>query len=305
MFLRPPSWADDSLRSSSGTSAAASPGAAQAPIVDLVLSLTNQRLYREVSLSLRIGLRDVKAEFSFMRIRGLKSLTRFLTSAVKSEKIVELFLDTQKYRELQVVPVLFEHALAPLKSEVVNNIVVGSPSKGEIGLALRILEGCCLLDTGSRKLASRYAAAKVLMALLLSGEPPEQIACLDALLAVLLDSTSNQKDFERMHGVRKIAELVKNTSVDDGVRLKCAEFLLLLIGYVLPANTRPANGFQHAEGRKGVVTIEGARQEVADILGRRCSEVLIALTSSELANVDFDTEQTSLGSLSRTLVELS
>lgn len=102
MFLRAPSWADDSLRSSSAASSSASShGAAQAPIVDLVLSLTNQRLYREVSLSLRTGLRDVKAEFSFMRVRGLKSLTRFLTSAVKSEKIVELFLDTQKYRELQ------------------------------------------------------------------------------------------------------------------------------------------------------------------------------------------------------------
>lgn len=105
MFLRSPSWADDSLRAaSSSASSSTTLGGSQSPIVDLVLSLTNQRLYREVSLSLRTGLRDAKAEFAFMRIKGLKSLTRFLTSAVKSEKIVELFLDAQKYRELQGTP---------------------------------------------------------------------------------------------------------------------------------------------------------------------------------------------------------
>ncbi|KAG6542027.1 hypothetical protein Mapa_016590 [Marchantia paleacea] len=304
MFLRPPSWADDPLRTSSSSSSS-SQGSAQSPIVDFVHSLTNQRLYREVSLSLRTGLRDAKAEFSFLRVKGHRSLTKFLASAVKSEKIIELFLESQSYRELQVVPVLFEHTLAPLKRDSNEQQVISAPSSNEISLALRILEGCCLLDTSSRLLASRHAACKELLSLLLKCEQPEQSACLDALLAVLLDSPANQKELERIQGVMKIAELVKRTDMDDTIRLKCAEFLLLLIGQVLPKQTKPANGFQNVEGRKSGFTAEGARQDVVEILGRRAGVVLDAMASTESAVSDFDTKQTSLRTLAQRLVDLS
>ncbi|KAL3675224.1 hypothetical protein R1sor_025172 [Riccia sorocarpa] len=297
MFLRPPSWADDPLRAASSSSSS-SQGNQQSAIVDFVNSLTNQRLYREVSLRLRTGLRDAKAEFSFLRVKGLRSLAKFLQSAVESEKMIELFLESQTYLELQVVPVLFEHILAPRKRDSDDQRIINPPSVDEISLALRILEGCCLLDASSRLFASRHSACKELLSLVLKSEQSQQGACLDALLAVLVDSPANQKDFEQIHGVRKVAELVKATDMNDTTRFKCAEFLLLLIGQVLPKQIKPV------DGRKNVLTAEGAKQDVIEILGRPAGAIFDSIGSTEAAGSDFDSKQTSLRTLAQRLLDL-
>jgi len=36
-----------------------------------------------------------------MRVRGLNALAKFLASSAKSQKIIELFQDSQSYQELQ------------------------------------------------------------------------------------------------------------------------------------------------------------------------------------------------------------
>jgi hypothetical protein len=157
--------------SSSSSSSSSSPNTTtSSPVLDLVLALTDQRLYREVALSLRQGLRDARSEFCFMRVRGLNALAKFLASSAKSQKIIELFQDSQSYQELQVVPVLFEHTLVPHKWAVKNpdlsaadarTEVESPPSTSELTLALRVLEGCCLLDTASQTIASQYSAVSV------------------------------------------------------------------------------------------------------------------------------------------------
>jgi hypothetical protein len=45
-----------------------------------------------------------------------------------------------------------------------------------------------------------------------------QKACLDCLLAVMLDSSTNQKEFERVHGLRKIADMLRNGHLDGTIR---------------------------------------------------------------------------------------
>jgi hypothetical protein len=70
-----------------------------------------------------------------------------------------------------VVPVLFKHILAPIKRQNVlpthivsyeeTQQIVRPPTHYEVVLALRILEGCCLLHEGSRVVASQYMAIKV------------------------------------------------------------------------------------------------------------------------------------------------
>lgn len=172
---------------------------------------------------------------------------------------------------LPVVPVLFDYALAPRKRLVKNlNISAGaeagldveiSSTTAEVVLALRVLEGCCLLYSGCRTTASQHAAVSVLTSfssrifpvlharilfgfwgpslyhnisprcthtsihlhtrkssmlslisdvrekqevidLFLAGGSPVQSACLDGLLAIMLESPSNQKvcicTFQRM-----------------------------------------------------------------------------------------------------------
>lgn len=68
---------------------------------ELVSSLMEQRVYREVTLALRSGLRDARAEFSFLRVRGLKRLLKFLRSVAESDSTINLFSETQSVPELQ------------------------------------------------------------------------------------------------------------------------------------------------------------------------------------------------------------
>ncbi|XP_048229534.1 uncharacterized protein LOC8260673 [Ricinus communis] len=209
---------------------------------ELVNSLNKQRLYREVTLALRTGLKDASAEFSFLRLRGLRSLLNFLRSVAQSDSRINLFCQTQSIPELQVVPVLFEHCLKEGEDDRVESLDVifgveplkiTSPSTGaEIALALRVLEGCCLLHSESTILAHQHKAIEVLLHILSSRGAAEQGACLDALISIMMDSSSNQMDFEVCNGIEEVAVLIRDKQVDENLRLKCGEFLLLFIGHV-------------------------------------------------------------------------
>lgn len=70
-----------------------------------------------------------------------------------------------------VVPVIFENTLSPpnrvveLPSDPLSGDeppqVVSPSSDREVTLALRVLEGCCIVDSRSRFLASQFKAIKV------------------------------------------------------------------------------------------------------------------------------------------------
>jgi hypothetical protein len=107
-----PASEDSSSSSSSTPSTTTRPPQSSSPVLDLVLALTDQRLYREVALSLRQGLRDARSEFCFMRVRGLNALAKFLASSAKSQKIIELFQDSQSYQELQGLDLCLSLSLA-------------------------------------------------------------------------------------------------------------------------------------------------------------------------------------------------
>lgn len=62
-----------------------------------------RRMYRDLALSLRCGLRDAAAGFSFLRLRGLRALLRALrsTSDADADADAGLFRDSQSIRDLQ------------------------------------------------------------------------------------------------------------------------------------------------------------------------------------------------------------
>ncbi|KAL8049404.1 hypothetical protein ABFX02_06G018700 [Erythranthe guttata] len=241
MYLKKPFWSD--------TLNSPPEGESQSPVLELVKSLDKQRLYREVTLALRTGLRDARAEFSFLRVRGLRSLLKFLRSVAQSDHTINLFCHSQSIPQLQVVPVLFEHSLKEVEDQTVSNLnhiftvvpmKITSPSTdAEVALALRVLEGCCLLHRESTILAHQHKAIKVLMNILSTRGVLEQGACLDALIAIMLDSSSNQMDFEACDGIEEVAHLIRDKQVEENLRLKCGEFLLLLIGHVNGRETPP------------------------------------------------------------------
>ncbi|CAK9151572.1 unnamed protein product [Ilex paraguariensis] len=234
MYLKKPFWSDG-LNSNSQTQS-------ESPVSELVNALDKQRLYREVTLALRTGLRDARAEFSFLRVRGLKSILKFLRSVAESDSTINLFCHSQSITDLQVIPVLFEHSLKESEDQRVadlNHIFTVEPLKitspstdSEVALALRVLEGCCLLHRESTILAHQHKAIPVLMNILSTRGVLEQGACLDALISIMLDSSANQMDFEACNGIEEVAILIRDKQVDENLRLKCGEFLLLLIGHV-------------------------------------------------------------------------
>lgn len=302
LHLKPPAWAEGfsaskeeekngkltssgenktSLSSSSSarSSSSLSPSLtspASPLIAELVCSLTQRRLYRELVLALRLGLEDAQADFSFLRVKGLKALIKALASVPASDTLIHLFQDSQADKTLQVVPVLFEHSLAPARNPPVLPSdplslnepvqVVSPPTDYEVALALRVLEGCCLLDKGSRVLAAQHMAIKEVIELLSAGGVLEQGACLDVLPALMLDTHINQQEFLRHQGIKKIWELVKYGHVDEAMRLKCAEFLLLLVGDLLPTD--------HDENTEFQVSAESALEELHELLGDLFSSIL-------------------------------
>lgn len=311
MILRQPNWAQNLL----AAQAASAEGERQqvSPVMELVMVLSDQRLYREVVWSLKRGLHDARSEFSFVRIRGLNALAKLMSSAAKAEKVMELFRDSQSYRELQVVPVLFDHTLAPRKRIAKNLNVLGAPEAGsevesapttsEVALALRVLEGCCLLYSGCRSTASQHAAVSELIDFFLAGGSSVQSTCLDGLLAVMLDSPPNQKEFERVHGLRKIAEMLRNSHLDPDIRLKISEFIVILISQVLPNGNR---GFGVGEGPKPAWMTKWAQQELVEILGEESSAVVDGIIDAgRQIFSDQEHQQTSMLRYAQELLQLA
>lgn len=110
--------------------------------------------------------------------------------------------------------------------------IITPSSDSEVALALRVLEGCCLLHRESTVLAHQHKAIQVLMNILSTRGVLEQGACLDALISIMLDSSANQMAFEACNGIEEVAVLIRDKQVDENLRLKCGEFLLLLIGHL-------------------------------------------------------------------------
>lgn len=84
-----------------------SASAAIAAVGELVESLNQRKMYREVTLALRSGLRDARAEFSFLRVRGLRCLLKFLRSVAESDSVIRLFCLTQSLSDLQGLLLIF------------------------------------------------------------------------------------------------------------------------------------------------------------------------------------------------------
>ncbi|RAL50891.1 unnamed protein product [Cuscuta campestris] len=276
MYLKTPFWRDGTGLGSHNDS--------QSPVADLVNSLDRQRLYREITLALRTGLSDARAEFSFLRVRGLRGILKFLRSVAECDATTNLFIHSQSIPELQVVPVLFKHSLREHEDQNVASLdhiftvepmkIISPSPDAEAAFALRVLEGCCLLHRESTVLAHQYKAIPVLMNMLSNRGVLEQGACLDALISILLDSSANQMDFEACNGIEEVALLIRDKQVDENLRLKCGEFLLLLIG--------------HVNGGRDKLPMATIHDDVRRFLGEKSASLIWA--ASQLGST-LDTEQ--------------
>ncbi|KAG6517877.1 hypothetical protein ZIOFF_021276 [Zingiber officinale] len=288
----------------SGSARPPLPPAAEVAVGELVSALNRRRVYRDVTLALRCGLRDAAADFSFLRTRGLRSLLKFLGSISSSDEAIRLFCHSQTIPELRVVPVLFQNSLQQSKDNpvvILDHIfgveplkIVSPATESEIAIALRVLEGCCLLHSSSAALAHKHKAIEVLVNILSTRGTIEQGACLDALIAVLLESSSNQMDFRECHGIEKVIDLIKDEQVDESIScsvsvilLKCGEFLLLLVGYVNRNENSP---------------LAHIHEDMQRNLGEKCASLVWA-ASQFGSTLDPEQRQTALHIQARRVVE--
>ncbi|CAN6284195.1 unnamed protein product [Urochloa humidicola] len=251
------------------------PGAAEAGRRRPAMTASERRrMYRDLALSLRCGLRDAAAGFSFLRLRGLRALLRSLRSAADADDL-GLFRDSQAIRDLQVIPVLFEHSLRRPAGDAVVTVAqvlgmepavvkIRSPATdSEAVLALRVLQGCCLLCSGCVAAAHRYDAVKVVLNILMTWGILEQRTCLDTLLALVVDCSENQMDFKEQDGLNKIADIVKDPNRDDHVRLKCSEFLLLYSG--------------NAKENCGAAFKSNIQEDLKKLFGEKCASFICSM----------------------------
>ncbi|CAD5190250.1 uncharacterized protein LOC135598957 [Musa acuminata AAA Group] len=269
----------------------------EAAVEELVSAMNRRRLYRDVTLALRSGLRDAMADFSFLRTRGLRNLLKFFRSIAGSDESIRLFRHSQTIPELRVVPVLFQNSLQQSKDNPVVSLshifgvepmkIVSPATDSEVAIALRVLEGCCLLHSGSAALAHKHKAIEVLTNILSTRGTTEQGACLDALISLVLDSSSNQMDFRECHAIENVTDLIKDEQADENIRLKCGEFLLLLVGYVNQTENSP---------------LANIPDEMRRSLGEKCASLIWA-ASQFGSTLDPEQRQTALQIQARRVVE--
>jgi len=96
MYLKKPLWSETTGKGD-GNAKVEDDGV----VSEVGKSLQQQRVYREVTLALRTGLRDARAEFSFLRVRALRSILKFLRSVAEAESTIDLFNQTQCIPQLQ------------------------------------------------------------------------------------------------------------------------------------------------------------------------------------------------------------
>ncbi|PKA46530.1 hypothetical protein AXF42_Ash012663 [Apostasia shenzhenica] len=265
---------------------------------ELVSTLDRRRMHREVTLALRSGIRDATADFSFLRLRGLRNLLKSLRSIANSDDAIRLFRYSQSLPELQLVPVLFNNSLRQVKDDPIVNLdhifgvepmKISSPATdSEVALALRVLEGSCLLHRGSAVLSHQHKAVKVLINILSRRGALEQGVCLDALISLMLESSANQLAFEACRGIEKVADLMKNEQVEESIRLKCGEFLLLLIG--------------HVNGRRDHTPSANINEDIRRFLGEKCASLIWA-ASQFGSTLDPEQRQTALHIHARRVLE--
>eukprot|EP00898_Chlorokybus_atmophyticus_P005092 jgi/Chlat1/5584/Chrsp369S05363 len=248
-------------------------------VEQLVVELLKRRSERELAYALRRGLKDLNGGFSYSRKKGLTTLTAALREATLSPT---LFAELQKNPELEVAPALIRCVLAP-QSAASNSRSEedpltcrpappphSPPADDEIISALHVLQGCCLLDPASRAAAGDERAVKVLVGRLPGFDAAVKEACLEALLALLLDDVDNQRELADNNGVTIISRSLMDASLPIHTRCQCAEFLHLLVTHVLAKSD-----IALSPTSEPLYTAAHAQRAVQNVIGTQATSVLL------------------------------
>jgi len=190
--------------------------------------LNSERRHRELHFRVNFLLAKLRSKFSYVRIEGLTELGELLRSFSRDEDF-EAFSRLQDTYDDNVAYQIFRKILEPTitnKHQKAERAI----STTELMLALDVLQGCFLLHYYSKKIVSLTChALELMLDYLDSPSGTIQIAALDVLLAMMVDSEAIQREFLEKNGIKKVVALMKQKGVKKETRMKCVQFLAILV----------------------------------------------------------------------------
>lgn len=207
--------------------------------------LSREREQREMSVNLEYGISDVTSGFSHFCLRGLRTLISIVREASTEPRMVQnLQVLQRKDSSLRLVPLIMREFLVDgPRTETGRDgrqtIPVGNSgstvSEEEEELALRLLQGICLIDPPSRIDAAERGAIRVLLHQLpqYSGVAA-RAACLEVLLTLQMgwEGRLARHHMRMQQGCTVIADVLQRKADPLDARRRCVEFLVLQLTHL-------------------------------------------------------------------------
>ncbi|KAJ3416175.1 hypothetical protein HDV05_002820 [Chytridiales sp. JEL 0842] len=106
---------------------------------------------------------------------------------------------------------------------------------------LDIIEGICLLNYDMKRKFVNAAEMTFLLSYLDTKHPPQLVATIELLEAVIADCSHTTRTFESCSGVEKVSNILVSKRFPDHVLIKCVEFLSLYLSPESPNPIEPTN----------------------------------------------------------------
>ncbi|KAK9807196.1 hypothetical protein WJX73_006749 [Symbiochloris irregularis] len=200
--------------------------------------ISRERLHFDLEQQLQDALWTARAPYSFWRLRGYQDLAAVFCKGTASTEAASAFQHVVSLHWAAVLQVTIE-TLTPDAKYADANV---SPawdgkdvSEAEQTEAMKVLQALCIIHRASKDAAGKAGIVEVLVnRLRRCSTAAATNACLDGLLALMLDNDPNQARFVQLQGIEKMCLLLREDNVPPTVRKRAAEYLNLLLTQVLP-----------------------------------------------------------------------
>ena len=182
---------------------------------------------------------DILAKYN----KGLAYLVGLVKTVLVSDADVKRFQVVQRNASLNIT----RHVVLYILNASTSDPTLIPVANSEKLRALELIIGVCILDKKSRTIFRELRGMESLLSILdqpiphpppspspatppVTANPPPyvlQMACIDALLSVMIDSRDNQDIFKKQQGYAKIKKFLVDGEQSKDLRLKALEFVYL------------------------------------------------------------------------------
>jgi len=185
--------------------------------------LTEERKVRELRYQLTKAFKKLRSHFSYLRLEGLGHLLG--TLKLLTDEDMPRFQLLQQDETLNVIRHVVQLVLSPTLQ------LLCPPTTLEKLRGLELVAGACLFDPMSRKTFRFLGGIEATIKYLDHSQTAVQIAAVEAIMAVLIDSSDGQQMFIKNKGFEKTALLLFAEKSTQELKERVVEFLFLVGWY--------------------------------------------------------------------------